>query len=201
MRWVDRPRDPGPDRPRDEHERNHPPDPQQDPVDDLLWGRGGPLRGDQHQDGPPADQPLGPAATDGEREKDTIHPSDGAPDGLVAFLFDDPELPEPVTAKAEVPPADVVEAASETAWLVTDHAYDKHVERDNEFPEIGSREEFARMVDSVLRNPTESRELPRDRIIYWHEESEVVVIINNRAPDRSTAFRPERAKGYYDTAT
>jgi len=202
MRRVDRPRDPGSDRPRDDHERSGPPDTHDGPAGDLLWGRGGPLRGDQQQAGPPADQPPRPAATDGERATETGQPPDadghGAPDGLVAFLPGDPELPDPETTDAEVPSADMGGEASETAWLVTDHAYDKHVERRGEYPEIANREQFARLVDDALADPTASRTLPGERTAYWHEGSKTLIIVNERSPDRSTAFRPREGKDYFD---
>ncbi len=78
------------------------------------------------------------------------------------------------------------------------HAYDKHVVRDDDFPEIKSRREFRNLIMKILRNPTEWKQLEGGRSGYWDEETGTVVVRDPRHPDGGTAFRPDKGKRYYN---
>jgi len=93
---------------------------------------------------------------------------------------------------------DVRDGPSPIAQQITDHAYSKHVERGGEYPWIRTPEQFAQLVDRILDAPSDRKPLPADRMAYWHEDSGTIVIVNGPRPDRSTAFRPDTGKEYFD---
>lgn len=67
-----------------------------------------------------------------------------------------------------------------------------------EFPEIKNREQFAELIDSVMKNATETKTLERGRKAWWDATTGTVVIHNPNANDEGTAFRPTRGKDYFD---
>jgi RHS repeat-associated protein len=81
------------------------------------------------------------------------------------------------------------------------HAFEKHVLSQGEFRglDIRTREQFARHIESVINNPTASRELSGGRTAYWQESTSTVVIRNPRAADGGTAFQPKDGREYFES--
>jgi filamentous hemagglutinin len=76
------------------------------------------------------------------------------------------------------------------------HGYKKHR---NEFPEIKDEEDFGRMIDGVINNPSESKENLNDgRKAYWDDETGTLVIVDPGDADGGTVFRPEKGKDLFD---
>jgi len=80
------------------------------------------------------------------------------------------------------------------------HAFEKHVIMQGEFRGLGirTRDQFASHIESVVANPTASRQLNGGRTAYWDEASRTVVIRNPKAADGGTAFQPVGGRAYYD---
>ncbi len=80
------------------------------------------------------------------------------------------------------------------------HAFDKHVLQQGEFRGLGirTRAQFAKHVESVINNPSASRQLSSGRTAYWDDASSTVVIRNPRAIDGGTAFQPISGRAYFD---
>jgi len=75
------------------------------------------------------------------------------------------------------------------------HAYDKHVIKREEFPEISSPDEFEHLIHDVMNNYDATQPLSEGRQAYWKDD---VVITNPADSDGGTAFRPVDGKKYYD---
>ncbi|RMG20153.1 MAG: hypothetical protein D6732_29020 [Methanobacteriota archaeon] len=101
---------------------------------------------------------------------------------------------EPIGPGIELP--NVFLAQKIARKIAQGHAYDKHVVKQGEFPEVRSRAEFERLIADVISNPEASKSLSRGRRAYW--KGNVVVITNPADPDGGTAFRPVAGKAYYD---
>jgi hypothetical protein len=78
------------------------------------------------------------------------------------------------------------------------HAYQKHVIDEELFPEVKSKADFAKLIAGVLANPTHHKELSNEREAYYDQATNTIVIVNPRAKDRGTCFRPSAKKRYYD---
>jgi hypothetical protein len=76
------------------------------------------------------------------------------------------------------------------------HAWKKH---GNEFSAIGihSERQFARHIESVMKNPTAIRNLDRGRVAFWDQRSGTVVIRDPSSSDGGTAFIPRRGVSYF----
>ena len=79
------------------------------------------------------------------------------------------------------------------------HAYEKHILTRGEFSGfIRTRKQFAEHIECVLNNPTTTKQLSRNRIGYWHQETGTVVVWNPKAIDGGTAFQPIDGMLYYE---
>jgi hypothetical protein len=90
---------------------------------------------------------------------------------------------------------DVQEALSHAiqgnAANAAEHAYDKHVLDQGEFPEIGSQVELQLLAQRVMiNNPPELG--PNGQAIFYESSTNTLVIINTRQPEQSTIYRPSR---------
>ena len=81
--------------------------------------------------------------------------------------------------------------------IASTHAYDKHVLKLKEFPEIPSIEEFRELIFETLIRPSDERHLERNRHAYWNGKHNMVVVVNPNSSSGGTAFRPERGKDYF----
>ncbi|CNG77116.1 putative adhesin/hemolysin precursor [Yersinia frederiksenii] len=84
--------------------------------------------------------------------------------------------------------------------IANGHAYEKHVVQQNEFTELGikTKEQFARHIENVVKNPTSTKELSGGRSAYWDQSTGTVVIRNPKPGDGGTAFRPVNGRAYFD---
>ena len=78
------------------------------------------------------------------------------------------------------------------------HSYQKHVVDEELFPEVKTKANFAKLIAGVLANPTHHRDLTNDREAYYDLARNIIVIVNPRAKDRGTCFRPSAKKRYFD---
>jgi RHS repeat-associated protein len=76
------------------------------------------------------------------------------------------------------------------------HAFEKHVVERGEFPGVRTRAEFAEVIDDVMMNPQQVRNLSNGRTAYW--KNGVVVIKNPAAGDLGTAFVPKDGVSYFN---
>ena len=74
------------------------------------------------------------------------------------------------------------------------HAWGEHR---FEFPEVADQEVFTTLVEQILRTG-ERKDLRRDRVAYWSEDAEAIVIVSPADPDGGTVFRPARGRAYFD---
>lgn len=108
-------------------------------------------------------------------------------------------------AAANCPATDLRSAA---AAIADGHAWAKH--RD-EFeagrridglafpaPGIASDKAFRDFLSDILQDPSEHRRLERDRWAFWDAETGTIVIVNRRAGDCGTAFRPNAGRRYFE---
>ena len=78
------------------------------------------------------------------------------------------------------------------------HAWDIHVVRDEQFPEIKTKADFFDVVLDVLMNPTVSSVLRRQREAFWSDAQQTLVIVDYKSEDYGTAFRPAEGKRYFN---
>ncbi len=82
--------------------------------------------------------------------------------------------------------------------IANGHAYDKHVEKKGEFPEIKTREDLKNHIEDVMNNPTKTKDLDNGRTGYWDKKTGSVVIENPNDPDGGTIFRPTDSENYFN---
>lgn len=78
------------------------------------------------------------------------------------------------------------------------HSYQKHVIDEDQFPDVKSKADFAKLIAGVLANPTHHKDLSNDREAYYDLARNIIVIVNPHAKDRGTCFRPSAKKRYFD---
>ena len=99
----------------------------------------------------------------------------------------DAKLKEPTAAQLKIARA-----------IASGHAYEKHVVEEKLFPEVKSKDDFVKLIATVLANPSHHRDLENDREAYYDTKSNTIVIYNPRAGDRGTCFRPRAGLKYYE---
>lgn len=77
----------------------------------------------------------------------------------------------------------------------TGHAWGKHA--DEYAGILNTQEEFVSLIESIVRNPDDMRQLQRGRKAYWDSTTETVVIFDPGHSDFGTAFRPGRGYEYF----
>lgn len=82
--------------------------------------------------------------------------------------------------------------------IANGHAYDRHVISQKEFPEIKNPEQLKEKVSKIIKEAKEVRNLERNRIAYWDEESKSIVILDPAHPDGGTIFKPSAGKRFFD---
>ena len=88
-----------------------------------------------------------------------------------------------------------LDPAADARKIANGHAWHQHQE---EFPTIETIEEFARLIERVISQPSASRKLSRGRWAFWDDDSETLVIHDENSADSGTAFRPARGKAYFE---
>jgi filamentous hemagglutinin len=83
--------------------------------------------------------------------------------------------------------------------IANGHAFEKHVIQQKEFGNsISTPQEFAKIIEDTLNNPSAMKQLGNGRSAYWNDSLGMVVIRNPNASDGGTAFKPTTGKVYYD---
>lgn len=113
---------------------------------------------------------------------------------VVGLLRGDDE-PKKKDAKPKEPTAAQLRIAKA---MSEGHAYDKHVVEEKLFPDVKSKDEFAKVIGKVLANPTHHRKLENDREAYFDNKSNTIVIYNPHARDKGTCFRPRAGLRYFE---
>jgi len=126
--------------------------------------------------------------------------------GGAALTHDEPELPEesepeednspePVPTPPEPPKRPDPEVIAEIAKRIAHgHAYKKHVERNNEFSDIISRENFQSRIEFIMNHPDDFKELERGRVAYWGQIQEIIIIHDPNHSDLGTAYKARDGK-------
>ena len=107
-------------------------------------------------------------------------------------LFDDDSL----WGDADVvnnPPIPGVSQEAES--IANGHAFAKHQEQ---FPNINTRDDFAEVIDGIINNPSDSKNLERGRTAYWDDATATVVITDPGDTDGGTAYKPDDGKAGFD---
>jgi hypothetical protein len=89
----------------------------------------------------------------------------------------------------------------QTAEKIADgHAFDKHVIQGKEYKDLGisTRKQFASHIKNIINKPTSVRHLSGGRTAYYDESTNTVIIVNPKAIDGGTAFRPVNGRVYFD---
>lgn len=98
----------------------------------------------------------------------------------------------------EKKPTETAKNAEKAEKIANGHAWEKHVVKAKEFPEIETKEEFTKHIEDVMNNPDEVKPLKDERTGYWDEKTGTVVIEDPNHPDGGTVFRPRSGKDYFD---
>ena len=81
--------------------------------------------------------------------------------------------------------------------IASGHAFEKHVIKNGEFPDVKTQEQFAEIIDGVMGNPTHQRELLNDRTAFFDDSSGILVIRDANSPDGGTTFIPTDGLDYF----
>lgn len=87
------------------------------------------------------------------------------------------------------------EISAEARAIANGHAYNEHRE---EFPEIETQDEFARLINEIMNSPSEVKQLSNGRTAYWDDISNTLVITAPGVTEGGTAFRPTAGKEYFN---
>jgi len=86
--------------------------------------------------------------------------------------------------------------------IVNGHAFEKHVVNPRRIEEViesvKTKDEFEKLLKKIMKNPDDTVFRNDGAIAFWNNEKEVIVIYNPNGIDKSTAFKPEQGKLYFD---
>jgi hypothetical protein len=77
--------------------------------------------------------------------------------------------------------------------IANGHAWDKHKE---DFPDVKTKNDLAKKVDKIIKNPSESKKISDGREKFWDEKTKTIVIKDPNHKDGGTVFKT--SKRYYD---
>lgn len=81
------------------------------------------------------------------------------------------------------------------AEAAASYAYEKHVNVQKEFPDIGGQVQLQLLAQDVMRrSPPES--IARGRIMFYQSKTNTLVIINPEHPEEDNIFRPDDGPAY-----
>lgn len=84
----------------------------------------------------------------------------------------------------------------EATNIANGHSFPDHK---REFPGVETREDFAKVIDGVILNPTQSKtDLNNGRKGYWDDVNGILVVIDPQDADNGTAYKPENGKADFD---
>ena len=98
-------------------------------------------------------------------------------------------------AKIEAQRRQASEAREKIVENVYNHAYEEH---SKEYGSVSS-EQFKNIAMEHLEHPDDKTDLHNgETTAYWSDKHQSVLIVNNKKPESSTMFKPERGKEYYE---
>jgi len=120
----------------------------------------------------------------------------------------DPENPElsPIVANPGWTPSNddvgnmqgaLDRAIENHAEAAASYAYDKHVDTQKEFPEVGSQVQLQLLAQDVMQN-THAEPIARGRVMFYQSKTNTLVIVNPDHPEEDNIFRPTRRGAYVD---
>jgi len=92
---------------------------------------------------------------------------------------------------------------------ITRHAFESHIlgsrpagarpykRAVREMPEIRTIAQFKSLIYEAISRPTYVKPLPNGRTAFWYDRSSLLVIVNTRYPQKSSAYQPERGVSYF----
>ncbi|GFM38471.1 hypothetical protein [Desulfovibrio psychrotolerans] len=93
------------------------------------------------------------------------------------------------------------DAAELAEKIAKGYAWGKHVVKKGEFYGIVSDErEFKELIERIIKNPSETKQLANGRQGYWDDKTETLVITSPKDKDGGACFRPDNGKDYYDNS-
>lgn len=78
------------------------------------------------------------------------------------------------------------------------HAFNKHVVKKGEFPEVSTPDDLARVVERVRTHGTHQRSLTQGRRAFYDAHDNTLVIRNPNSKDGGTVFRPDDGLDYFN---
>ena len=90
------------------------------------------------------------------------------------------------------------EAKVSAEKIARGHGFENHIVRQSKrYPDIKNQEEYRQLIEKIIREEKETKNLEKGRTAYWDEESGFFVVENPNDPDGGTAFRPSSGKAYF----
>jgi SPP1 gp7 family putative phage head morphogenesis protein len=91
------------------------------------------------------------------------------------------------------------EARASAEKIAKGHGFESHIVRQSKrYADIKSQKDYQQLIEKIIRNKKDTKDLKRGRKAYWDEESGFFVVENPNDPDGGTAFRPSSGKAYFD---
>ena len=82
------------------------------------------------------------------------------------------------------------------------HGLENHIIKQfKRYPDIKTQEEYQKVIEDVMKNPSEVHKLPRGRTLYGQEKSGFVVFDSPNDIDGGTALRPKKGIRAFIDAT
>ncbi|MBP3195080.1 MAG: hypothetical protein J6M05_05385 [Cardiobacteriaceae bacterium] len=93
-----------------------------------------------------------------------------------------------------------IDAKTTSNNIANGHAYEKHVVKQKEFTDLGikTRAQFAEHIERIINNPSDVKKLENGRTAYWDDKTGTIVIVNPKAKDSGSAYRPTDGKDYFN---
>jgi hypothetical protein len=93
---------------------------------------------------------------------------------------------------------DALDSAIENhAEAAASYAYDKHVNVQNEFPEVSGQVQLQLLAQDVMHSSA-AEPIARGRVMFYQSKTNTLVIINPTHPDEDNIFRPDDRQAYVD---
>jgi translation initiation factor 2B subunit (eIF-2B alpha/beta/delta family) len=91
------------------------------------------------------------------------------------------------------------EAKVSAKKIARGHGFENHIVRQSKrYPDIKNQEEYRQLIEKIIREEKDTKNLKKGRTAYWDEKSGFFVVENPNDPDGGTAFRPSSGKAYFD---
>jgi len=88
-------------------------------------------------------------------------------------------------------------AVENHAEAAASHAYSKHVDERQEFPEIAGQVQLQLLAQEVMKS-SPAEPIARGRVMFYQSKTNTLVIINPRHSEEDNVFRPDERQVYVD---